>query len=137
VKLSETPDKVSDPGILQVRRYRREGRFLGDAIYDEPAGVPSQPTIVAFSGKNRRDLPPADGWDDLLVPIFRHGQKVYEAPPACDARRRTREQLSALDESVTRLEDPQPYAVGLEQGLHELKVGLMRDAEAKSHAMTS
>jgi nicotinate phosphoribosyltransferase len=121
VKLSETPDKVSDPGILQVRRYRQAGRFVGDAIYDEPIGVPLRPTIVALSGKSRRELPSADGWDDLLVPIFRRGQKIYEAPPAHEARERTREQLAALDESVTRLDNPQPYPVGLEEGLHQLK----------------
>jgi nicotinate phosphoribosyltransferase len=128
VKLSETPEKVSDPGILQVRRFRKQGRFVGDAVYDEPAGVSEKPAIVSFSGKNRREAPAADAFEDLLAPIFRRGQKVYEAPHAKEARRRTREQLAALDESVTRLNDPLPYPVGLAEGLHNLKTSLMRDA---------
>jgi nicotinate phosphoribosyltransferase len=131
VKLSETADKVSDPGILQVRRFRKAGRFVGDAIYNEPSGVPSRPAVIALSGNSRRELPPADGWDDLLVPIFRRGEKTYEAPSAAAARSRTHAQLASLDESVTRLDDPQPYLVGLEEGLHGLKSRLMQEAERK------
>jgi nicotinate phosphoribosyltransferase len=132
IKLSETPDKVSDPGILQVRRFRQQGRFLADAIYDAPSGISAPPTIVSLTGKNRRELPPAEDWDDLLVPVFRRGEKVYDAPSAGEARRRTAEQLAAFEESVTQLEKPEPYPVGLEQGLHDLKTRLIAEAEKRA-----
>src|SRR5262249_19108809 len=33
IKLSEQPIKISNPGILQVRRLRRDGELAGDIIY--------------------------------------------------------------------------------------------------------
>ncbi len=41
LKLSEQAVKVSNPGILQVRRFRSETEFLADGIYDEELGAPS------------------------------------------------------------------------------------------------
>lgn len=70
LKLSETPEKTSDPGVLQVRRYRKNGRFVGDAVYDRATPPPMRPTLVDFGGKRRFTLPEADGYDDLLTPIF-------------------------------------------------------------------
>jgi nicotinate phosphoribosyltransferase len=130
IKLSETAEKMSDPGVLQVRRYRREGRFVGDAIYDEPIGIGPHPTIVDLSGKHRFVMAAADGCDDLLVPIFRRGKNVYEAPSAQEAQRRAAEQLAAMDEGVIRLDQPQPYPLGLEERLHNVKTNLMLAASA-------
>jgi nicotinate phosphoribosyltransferase len=130
IKLSETPEKVSDPGVLQVRRYHRQGRFVGDAIYDEPTGIGPQPTLVDLTGQRRFSLPPADGYDDLLVPVFRRGRKVYQAPSAHAAQGRAAEQLAALDETVARLEQPEPYLLGLEEQLHNIKSDLMHAASA-------
>jgi nicotinate phosphoribosyltransferase len=130
IKLSETAEKVSDPGVLQVRRYRQQGRFVGDAIYDEPTGIGPNPTIVDLSGRRRVAIPAADGHDDLLVPIFRRGTKVYEAPSVQEAQRRAAEQLAAMDESVIRLDRPQPYPLGLEERLHNIKTDLMLAASA-------
>ena len=35
VKLSEQAVKISNPGILQVRRYYEDGQAIGDMIFDE------------------------------------------------------------------------------------------------------
>ncbi len=35
IKLSEQAVKISNPGVLQVRRYRRDGECMGDVIFDE------------------------------------------------------------------------------------------------------
>ncbi len=134
VKLSQTPQKVSDPGVLQVRRYRQDGRLVGDAIFDIAAAPKEQPVLVDFSGKHRFSLPSFDGHEDLLTPIFRRGKKVYDVPPTHAARQHAMRQVAALDQSVTRLQNPLPYPVGLEEGLHELKVRLMRDAATRTQA---
>ena len=39
LKLSEQAVKVSNPGILQVRRYGDDRQFLADVIYDEETGI--------------------------------------------------------------------------------------------------
>ena len=63
IKLSEDAIKSSNPGILQVRRTGEK-----DIIWCEETGEP-----------------PETG-DDLLVPIFRDGNRVYDLP-AIDAIR--------------------------------------------------
>jgi nicotinate phosphoribosyltransferase len=129
VKLSQTPEKMSDPGILQVRRYSHQGKFLGDAIYDEPTGIPAQPTLVDLSGHTRFKLHNADHEEDLLVPVFRQERRVYDVPPARHAQQRAKTQLDALDEKITRLDNPLPYALGLESRLHAQKLALIEAAQ--------
>src|SRR5207253_3112370 len=46
VKLSEQAVKVTNPGILQVRRFRSATEFIGDGIYDVSAPLPDHFTIV-------------------------------------------------------------------------------------------
>src|SRR5690606_31598874 len=45
VKLSEQRAKITNPGILQVRRFLHEGRFCADMIYDMTCGVSKPPRI--------------------------------------------------------------------------------------------
>src|SRR5581483_5246455 len=46
IKLSEQTAKVTNPGVLQVRRFRKGNEFIGDAIYDETRPLLKQITIV-------------------------------------------------------------------------------------------
>ncbi|HEY3246224.1 MAG TPA: nicotinate phosphoribosyltransferase [Phycisphaerae bacterium] len=127
IKLSEQAEKGSTPGIQQVRRFRSGERFVADAIYDEELGIVDECVIVGEDRKQTR-LSAGTPHENLLLPIFRGGQQVYD-PPALDAiRAHAQRQLAALDPAVRRLEDPRPYPVGLEQRLHELKRRLIGEA---------
>src|SRR2546427_4640921 len=46
VKLSEQVVKITNPGLLQVRRFRSATEFIGDAIYDASRPLPPACTIV-------------------------------------------------------------------------------------------
>ena len=132
LKLSEQAAKTSTPGVQQVRRYRRDGAFDGDAIVDEltpppPGGL----TIVDPADAGRRKTFAADAdHEDLLVPVFRGGELVYAAPPLSASRGRAIDQLASLHPTHKRLVNPHPYPVGLERSLHELKVRLITEARA-------
>jgi len=129
VKLSEQAIKVSNPGILQVRRFKGESLFLADMIYDEGLGAPESPTIVDPMDPTRRKTVPADAtFEDLLVPIFRNGRCVYDAPSIDAIRRRASGQLASLHEGVRRFVNPHEYPAGLEDGLHQLKTKLILEA---------
>jgi nicotinate phosphoribosyltransferase len=126
VKLSEQKVKVSDPGILQVRRFRGPAGFIADAIYDEPTGIADPPTIVdPMDDTRHRSFPLGTSHEDLLVPIFRSGRQVYEAPTIEQVRSRAREQLASLDPSIKRFLNPHSYPVGYESGLNDLKRSLV------------
>jgi len=126
VKLSEQQLKTSTPGVLQVRRFRDRGEFIGDAIYDvnHPPTGPS--TIVDPADATRRKTFHAGTEScELLVPVFRGGRLVYEPPPLEAIRRRVAGQLAALHPGVKRLVNPHRYPVGLEIGLHQRKTELI------------
>jgi len=134
LKLSEQTAKVSNPGVLQVRRYIASGdaRFLADAIFDELSGIQEPATIIDPKDFGRRKvIEPETPYEDLLVPIFRGGELVYDRPPLADIRRRAQEQLSNLHPTIRRLLNPHGYPAGLERGLHELKMKLIAKARGE------
>jgi nicotinate phosphoribosyltransferase len=129
VKISEQAIKTTTPGIQQVRRYRLADEFIGDMIYDERLGVGQDRHIVDPGDPTRRKAIPAEAREeDLLVPVVRGGQQVYDSPTLEDIRQRTGQQLAALHRSVKRFLNPHEYPAGLEKGLHELKMRLIAEA---------
>ncbi len=129
VKLSEQAIKVSTPGMQQVRRFSESGAFLADMIYDEVAGAPHAATIVdPLDATRRRRIDPGTAHEDLLRPVFRNGQAVYESPPLTEIRARAAQQLAGFHSGIKRLVNPHQYPVGLELGLHEHKTRLILEA---------
>ena len=128
IKLSEEVSKMTIPGILQVRRFRQGEGFVRDVMYDAERGMPERAEAVDISDPAVRTALPADGeWDDVLVPVFRAGEIVYERPSIGEIRSRALAQVSHLDDSVRRLDKPARYPVGLERGLHDMRDTLVRD----------
>ena len=130
IKLSEQAVKVTNPGILQVRRFRNGDEFIGDAIYDEMQSLPRKMTIVDPADATRRKhFSPGTKYEDLLVPILRRGKLVYDLPALKDIRARAQQQLAFLHPGIKRLENPHQYPAGLELSLHELKTELILRAK--------
>ena len=126
IKLSEQIAKISTPGIQQVRRFTRDGAWLGDAIHDLLDGPPECWTIVDPDDAIRRKTFPDDAaGEDLLVPVFRAGRRVYEVPPLTASRERTQQQVGTLDASIKRFLNPHAYPAGLERRLHERRQQLI------------
>ncbi len=73
-------------------------------------------------------VPSGTPWEDLLVPIFQEGRRVYDSPTLAASRARTAAELAGFDAGVKRLVNPQPYPVGLERKLHGLKTKLILEA---------
>jgi nicotinate phosphoribosyltransferase len=132
LKLSEQAAKISNPGVLQVRRFRSPaaaGEFIADAIYDEELGLTPPPTIVDPLDPTRRRAIGADAaHEDLLVPVFRGGKLVYDIPTLDAVRARARQQLAGFHAGIKRFVNPHQYPVGLERRLHELKTDLILKA---------
>jgi nicotinate phosphoribosyltransferase len=129
VKLSEQEAKISIPGLLQTRRYRTEAGFLADVIYDEIAGLPPEPEMVDPTDMTRRRrIPAGTAGEDLLVPVVRRGEPVWQAPPLQAVRRRVQEQLGMLHPGLKRFVHPHQYPVGLERALFDLRTRLVLEA---------
>ncbi len=129
VKVSEQTAKISTPGVLQVRRFKNGSRFIADMTYDETIGTKQANVIVDPVDHTRRKYVNDNAeYEDLLVPIFRSGQCVYELPSIHGTRNRAKEQLTALHPTVKRFIYPHRYPAGLELNLHELKTRLILEA---------
>ena len=132
LKLSEQAAKITNPGILQVRRFRSQNRFLGDAIYDASRPLPESFTIVdPLDSTRRKHFAPDTLAEDLLAPIFRQGKLVFEQATLREVRERVQQQLAMLHPGIKRAVNPHEYPAGLESGLHELKTELILKARGE------
>jgi nicotinate phosphoribosyltransferase len=146
VKLSEQAVKISNPGVLQVRRYSRGGQAIGDMIFDVASALTPGPdhSVVPANGRGeiavmvdpldmtRRKAFSDDAAgsetitrEDLLMPIFRLGKRICESPTLEASRARVVKQLASFHDGVKRFVNPHKYPVGLELGLHERKTALI------------
>jgi nicotinate phosphoribosyltransferase len=143
IKVSEQSVKISNPGVQQVRRFFREENGtrsnLADVIYDQ-----STPSLAA--GEAWHAFDPLDAtrrWtqvgstphEDLLMPIFENGVCVYESPSILQMQANTRRQLEFFGRGVKRFVHPHLYPVGIEAGLHQVKLDLIERARRRENAM--
>jgi nicotinate phosphoribosyltransferase len=128
IKLSEQAAKVSNPGSLQVRRFTNESEYVCDMIYDELTGPPKSRVLVDIADVTiRRKIPDSAAHHDLLVPVFRRGELVYDRPTIHETRNNAQTELGRFYSGVKRLLNPHIYPVGLELGLHEGKTRLIEE----------
>lgn len=128
LKVSEQIAKVTDPGILQVRRYFNERGNVADMIYNTQTPLTESTVCVDSLDPTRRESPSLADWDyqDLLVPIMKAGESVYNFPKLPAIQKYAADQLATFHPSVRRFLYPQPYFVGLEQSLYEFKLNLIQ-----------
>ena len=128
IKISENVTKITTPHFKRVYRlYDGDGMAIADQIcvHDEtlddnrpleifdPDAVWKRKTLTDFTA------------EELLVPIFRNGRKVYENPSLDDIRSHCARQLDSLWEEVKRFTNPQRYYVDLSQKLWDVKHGMI------------
>ncbi len=131
IKISENPAKITNPGDKTVYRIidKETGKLkadlitLADEVYD--------------SSKDLEIFHPIDTWkrstlsggsytmEEILVPVFKKGQCVYESPKTMDIRSFCQRELSLLWDETRRLINPQEVYVDLSKPLYDLKMSLL------------
>lgn len=76
----------------------------------------------------RKSIPPQAHFEDLLVPIYRGGKLVYQLPTLAQSRAFREERIKCFHPTILRLLNPHQYPVGLECGLHKMKLELILKA---------
>lgn len=124
MKVSNTPIKVSNPGILQARRfYMTNGNPFAEMIWNTEDGQPTS-KICSFDG--REVIADTRDYEDLLQPIFREGKQVYLAPSISEIRTRCIAQVKLFQSVNFYL-----YPVGLEQKLQQDKLEMLEKLKRK------
>ncbi len=131
IKLSEQPIKISNPGVLQVKRLRRGGMLVGDVIYDREIGF-AGPELHDIEDPTRPSWTPThDAAEDLLVTYLDRGKLVRSPDDVETARARAARELSELSPRTRRFLNPQPHPVGLDRHVHDRKQELIAEARAR------
>ena len=131
IKLSEQPIKISNPGILQVRRLRRGDEMVGDVIYDSESGL-AGPALHDIEDPTRPVWSPAfETGEDLLVTMLAGGNRARPADSLEVARARAARELTQLSVRTKRFINPQPYPVGLDMHVHTRKQQLIAAARGQ------
>jgi nicotinate phosphoribosyltransferase len=133
IKISEQLTKVTNPGLSQVRRYFDHRGYLADMIYDIHSDLSSAPqsSIDPFDPAHWQTFSSEMKYKDLLVPVVRKGGRVYPSLSLKEIREKTIVELSQFHPATRRFLYPQPYFVGLEKSLYELKLSLIHEIQTK------
>jgi len=130
IKVSEQTAKTTTPGIHQVRRYEANGNYLGDSIYDAEKGMaPEQRLIVdPLDATRKKKFPDEATFTDLLIPIMKQGELVYQSPDLRTIREHTKQLVAKIHPTTRRFLNPHSYPVGLDPRLSDLRTSLILKA---------
>jgi len=135
IKISNNPEKVTNPGIKQVFRFRGPaGEALADLITleEEPVIPGKRYTFHHPMGDSRSFvLEAGEKTAPLLHLQMRDGLPVAEAPALAALQARARQELASLDDTYKRRVNPHLYKVSLSDALSGLKARLVRETLAR------
>lgn len=131
IKLSEQPIKITNPGILQIRRCWKGDQMIGDILYEDSHDYSLEAHDIELPTRSWNLEGELDRSEDLLVTVLDAGAPTGRQLSLEAARQRAAADLQALSPRTKRFLNPQPYPVGLDDRVHERKQELI--AEARSH----
>ena len=134
IKLSDTIEKVTNPGFKRVYRFydKETNKAMADllALHDEE--IPSDEyEIFSPTEPWKRQTLTNYYFEELQVPIFVNGKRVYDMPSLEEIRDYHQEQMETLWNEVKRLNKPHKYFVDLSQELYDLKNELVEEKRSQ------
>lgn len=131
IKLSNNPEKVTNPGIKKVFRIydNSTGKIKADLIALEEETINENEPLEIYdtSAKWRNMRLPANSYHvrELLQPIFVDGKLVYECPPTMEIQAYCSREKESLWDEHKRLNNPDIVPVDLSEKLVQLKSRLI------------
>ena len=128
IKVSNDSVKTINPGHKKVYRFydKKEGYALGDLLALSDEIIPNDKYTL---------IHPLETWKqkeltnyqvrDLLVPIFKDGQLVYQTPNIEETKAYCNDEFNTLYEEIKRTDNPHEYYVDLSDKLRKLKEELI------------
>lgn len=131
IKLSENTWKITNPGNKTVFRiYDKETRKIkADLISLVGEEISESEELLLFDpiATWKKTLLPAGSFEvrEILKPVFKNGQCVYEEPDVMEIRSYCQEEMNTLWDETRRLVNPQEVYVDLSQKLWDMKHTLL------------
>ena len=130
IKISENAEKITNPGDKKIYRiYDAQGMIVADLIALADEEFSSKDPLLLFDPIEtwKKTLLPGGSYSmrELLVPVFRKGDCVYESPSVKEIQNLCRRELNTLWEESKRFEYPHQTYVDLSRKLWNLKNNLL------------
>ena len=131
IKLSENSEKVTNPGNKKIYRiYDKEsGKIKADLICMDDETYTEDEPMRLFSPtepwKKTTLAPGTYTLRELMVPVFRQGECVYESPKVMDIRAYCLQEQDTLWEETKRFVNPHKVYVDLSKKLYDTKISLL------------
>ena len=131
IKLSENTEKVTNPGNKTIQRiYDKEtGKIIADLICLVDEEFDEKNSLLLFdpieTWKKTHLAPGTYTMRELLVPVFKNGECVYESPKVMDIREYCKKEQETLWDESRRLVNPHEIHVDLSNELWHMKAQLL------------
>ena len=131
IKLSENAEKITNPGNKTIQRIynKNTGKIIADLICLVEESYDSSNSLLLFdpiqTWKKTHLAPDSYTLRELLVPVFKNGECVYQSPKVMEIRDYCHQELNTLWEESLRLEYPHRVHVDLSNELWHLKNQLL------------
>lgn len=131
IKISENVGKITTPHFKKIYRIRDKKTqkaeadliCLHDEVIDETKSLEIFDPVATWKRKTFSDYTATE----LLVPIFKNGEQVYELPSLTEIRNHCKAEIEGMWEEVRRFTNPHNYYVDLSQKLWELKHNMLAE----------
>ena len=127
IKLSENTEKVTNPGNKTIQRIY--GKIIADLICLVDEEFDEKNSLLLFdpieTWKKTHLAPGTYTMRELLVPIFKNGECVYESPKVMDIREYCKKEQETLWDESRRLVNPHEIHVDLSNELWHMKAQLL------------
>ena len=135
IKISENAAKITTPHFKKVYRlYSRDtGKAIADLLCVDDETIDETQPLEIFDPDFTWKRKTLTNFTvrELLVPIFKNGERVYSSPSVDDIRTYCKQQVGTLWEEVKRFENPHHYYVDLSKKLWNVKQCLLGKKASK------
>lgn len=129
IKVSENAAKITNPHFKKLYRMysNKTGKALADLITLHDEEIDQTKPLEIFDPEYTWKRTVLEDYTarEMLVPIFRNGELVYELPPLSEIRDHCERELATMWKEVLRFENPHDYYVDLSDNLWKLKYSMV------------
>jgi nicotinate phosphoribosyltransferase len=137
IKVSEDPEKITNPGDKKVLRIydKTTGKIKADLICRVREGFSSAEPLVLMNETHdwKRITLKRNSYEmrELMVPIYQKGRLVYNSPDAMSIQKYARQELATLWPQYRDLVNPEMMKVDLSDDLYNLKKSMIFETRSK------
>ncbi len=135
IKISENAEKITNPHFKKLYRIfdKDSNEAVADMICVHDETVDDTKPLEIFDPDNTWKRKTLTNFyvKQLLVPIFKDGECVYNIPDITEVRAYCADRVAHLWDEVKRFENPHKYYVDLSEKLWNIKMRLLEERRGK------